>query len=127
MATVKQKNLAKEVVNNIKREKPLNKGELLGLVGYAKKTQTHKCGLVFEQKGVQEELKELGFDENSAKQVVKEIMLNPKVDPSTRLKATDQVFKVRGSYAPEKKDITGNMNLDADRKILQDILKGLRT
>ena len=29
-------------------------------------------------------------------------MLNKNTEPSARLKATDQVFKVQGTYAPEK-------------------------
>ena len=56
-------------------------------------------------------LAELGFSETGAKKVVEEIMYNPKTDASARLKATDQVFKVHGSYAAEKVQ-TLNVNLE---------------
>ncbi len=47
-------------------------------------------------------MKSKGFDEGSAKKVVSEIMLNNKEDSNTRLRATDQVFKVAGSYVADK-------------------------
>ncbi|MFA6585561.1 MAG: hypothetical protein WCS86_00140 [Candidatus Paceibacterota bacterium] len=102
MSTIKQKKLAKEIVNNMKRTKPINKGKLVEMVGYSKITAETKPGEIIHQKGVQEELKELGFDEDSAKKVVSEIMNNPKAEPGARLKATDQVFKVLGLYSPKE-------------------------
>ncbi len=65
---------------------------------------------MIESAGVQEALEDLGFNENSAKKVVAEIMLNEKVDPNARLKATDQVFKVRGSYEADKSVNGGTVN-----------------
>lgn len=98
MSTELQKNLAKEIVANTKRKKPKNKAELLDSVGYAKSVQETKPGEILNQIGVQEALEELGFTEYNAKKVVQEIMLNPYEDAGDRLKATDQVFKVKGSY-----------------------------
>lgn len=51
---------------------------------------------------IQAEIKALGFDADSAKSVVREIMADGSIDPNARLRATDQVFKVVGAYAPEK-------------------------
>ena len=102
MSTILEKNLAQNIVKNARRKKPLNKKELVVSSGYAEISAQSSAHLILEQKGVQDELKVLGFTEDNAKRVVKEIMLNDKVDPSARLKATDQVFKVEGSYAPEK-------------------------
>ena len=103
MATLRQKEAAKLIVENVKLKKPLSAGKLLEKVGYGKIRQDPSR--ILKSIGVQEELKTWGFDEESAKKVVSELMHSPKVDPSARLKATDQVFKVHGSYAPEKKDV----------------------
>ncbi len=102
MATVKQKKLAEAIVLNSKSDKPLNKKQLLVSVGYAPSTADVKQGEIMEQKGVKEELEILGFTEAAAMSVVSEILNNKQVDPNARLKAADQVFKVRGTYAPEK-------------------------
>lgn len=102
MATLLQKKLAKAIVKNAKSDKPLNKKQLLVSVGYSPNTADVNQKNIIEQKGVKEELEILGFTEHAAMKVVDEIMHNKNVDPSARLKATDQVFKVRGTYAPEK-------------------------
>lgn len=115
MATNLQKNLANNIVKNLKRKKPLNKQELVESSGYSHNTATKQLPAVFEQKGVQEELKNLGFSEEKAKDVVSSIMNDPDVDAMARLKATDQVFKVKGSYAPEKTQAL-NLNVKADIK-----------
>ena len=112
MSTVLQKNLAKNIVKNLTRKKPLNKGELVVMSGYSKTTATQQIPAVFEQKGVKEELAILGFDEESAKKVVSEILHNEKVDPGNRLRAAQEVFKVMGSYAPEKSQAL-NVNFEA--------------
>lgn len=102
MPTILQSRLADEIVLNLKAKKKKNKKQLVLSSGYSENTATRQVPAVFEQKGVQEALKVLGFDALSAKKVVSSIMNNNKVAPATRLKATDQVFKVVGEYAPEK-------------------------
>jgi hypothetical protein len=62
---------------------------------------------------IQAELHRLGFDENNAKRVVAEILNDETNDPHVRLKASDQIFKVRGTYAAEK---TQSLNLNIDTK-----------
>lgn len=124
MGTVLQKRLAKKIVENAKRKKPLNKGELLESAGYDPVTAAASPGRTLQQKGVKEELVVLGFDEKSAMKVVKEIMLNKKVDPAARLKATDQVFKVQGTYAPEKKmELHAYTVAEEDRERIDKILE----
>ena len=108
MGTLRQKRLARVIVEDLKSDKHLNAGQMLEKVGYSRKMARAKSKDVIEIEGVKAELKELGFDEFSAKKVVQEIMLDKEVDPSARLKATDQVFKVVGSYAPEKQDVNVN-------------------
>lgn len=113
MPTNLQRNLAENIVKNLKRKKPLNKKELVVLGGYSETVAEAKPNTIIQQKGVQEALEEYGFTEDNAKKVVASIMLNEKVEPNARLKATDQVFKLKGSYAPEK-TINANMNVSVD-------------
>jgi len=102
MSTLLQKELAQNIVKNAKRPKRLNKKDLLVLSGYDVLTATHNPKPTLEANGVQEELEALGFDEDSAKKVVSEILLDRRVKPDTRINAAKEVFKVSGSYAPEK-------------------------
>jgi len=110
MATTRQKRVAKLIVENATLDNPLNAGEIVEKSRYSR-SMVIKPSVVIESEGVQEELKALGFTEDNAKNVVQEIMLNENVEPNARLKATDQVFKVTGAYAPEK---NLNINIDAN-------------
>lgn len=105
MSTPLQENLADEIVKDVKKQRPRQKKDLLVSAGYDETTASASPGRTIAQKGVRKALEARGFSEDSAKKVVESIMLNEKVDPNARLKATDQVFKVHGSYAPEKHDI----------------------
>lgn len=106
MATPRQKKLAKVIVENATLDKPLNGGAMLEKVGYSKTMAKAKTKDVLESVGVQEELRAMGFTEENAKTVVQDIMLDVEKDANARLKAADMVFKVHGSYAPDKTDIT---------------------
>jgi len=127
MGTIKQKRVAKLIIENTKLDKPLNGGEMLAKVGYAKSMHRAKVNDVLESEGVKEELEAQGFTEENAKKVVQSIMLNEKTEPNARLKATDQVFKVHGSYAPDR---SINLNLNSksidptNPKLLQLIKEG---
>lgn len=102
MGTIRQKKLAKAIVENMASKKPKTAGQLLENVGYAENTATGIPSVIIESKGVQEELIELGFSEDRAKRVVAKIMNSEEIEPNTRLKAADMTFKIHGSYAPEK-------------------------
>lgn len=120
MSTELQQNLAKEIIANSKRKKPKNKRDMLVSVGYATSTAEVKQKEIMEQKGVQEALIDFGFNVDNAKKVVAEILLDPENDPNSRLKATDQVFKVHGAYAPEK-NVNVNLNVNEENPDIQAI------
>lgn len=105
MATTKQKRVAKLIIENATLDKPLNGGQMLAKVGYAKSMHKAKVNDVLESEGVLETLNEYGFTEDNAKMVVSEILLDPKQKGDTRINAAKEVFKVRGSYAPDKPSV----------------------
>lgn len=129
MATQRQKKLAKLVVENSTLDKPLNGGELLEKVSYSKGLQKQPSRVI-EAKGVQQELDKLGFTEDNAMIVVSDIMLNPEAQDNNRLKASEMIFKVKGTFAPEKKAIV-NLNVDINNpkasKIAQEYEDKLKT
>lgn len=108
MSTLRQKKVAKAVVESLSQEKPTAQ-KVLESAGYGTSLQNHPKR-VLESAGVIEELKILGFDTDTAKGVVAEILIAGEND-SVKLKAADMVFKVQGEYAPERHV---NLNLDAD-------------
>ncbi len=118
--TIRQKRLAENIVKNAKRDKPLNKKELLVDSGYSEKTAGAIAQDIIESEGVQEELADMGFSIEGAKAVVKQLLYDKRVKATDRLKASDQVFKVLGGYAPEKHTSTNlNVNVDANQIDLQ--------
>ena len=114
MPTIRQEKVAGFIIENAVLDKPLNGGEILAKVGYSKGMQKSPSR-VLESEGVITALEESGFTEENAMRVVTEIMLDPEREANARLKATDQVFKVRGSYAPEK-SIAVTMALNEEHK-----------
>lgn len=127
MATLRQKKLAQNIIQNIKSKKGLNKQELVVSSGYSEVTADRHASEVIEQPGVQNELKKLGFDEESAKQVVKEILSNSNEDSNVRLNAAKEVFKVFGTYAAEKTfNLTATANVDDLKAIIQTDLAKFR-
>ncbi len=98
MSTILQQNLAKEIIKNAKRKKPLNKGQLVELGGYSKTVAEAKPDAIMSQKGVTDALEDYGFSLDNAKKVVTSIMLDNKQKSEARLRATDQVFKVHHAY-----------------------------
>lgn len=111
MSTILQQNLAKEIIKNVKRKKPLNKKELVVSSGYSEISAESSSHIILQQEGVIEALEDFGFSVENAKRVVGSILNNEKVEPSTRLRASEQVFKVHGTYAPEK---SVNVNIQAE-------------
>lgn len=123
MPTNLQKNLAREIIENVKRKKPKNKKELVLSSGYGIKTATQQIPAVFEQKGVIDALNDFGFSVDNAKKVVGKILNDERVRPETRIRASEQVFKVHGTYAPDK---SINLNIDLEpneevKKIAEEI------
>lgn len=91
--------------------------------GYSLNTATQQIPAVFEQKGVLDELKILGFDQETAKKVVGNILTDEEEESKDRLKAADMVFKVTGAYQDEKpKDTSGNTyNFIFSKEIQKDV------
>lgn len=108
MATVKQRRVAKLIIENTRLDKPKTGGEIVESSGYGVSMKKNPQ-VVLESDGVKEALNDFGFNEDNAKKVVSEILLSGDVEPNARLKAADQVFKVHGSYAPEK---SVNLNIE---------------
>lgn len=119
MATIRQKKLAESLVKNALSEKPMNKGELVESVGYSPETARKKTAELFNSKGVQEELAILGFDVETAKRVVGQIALEGEND-NVKLKASEMIFKVHGTFAAEK-----HVNLNINRTEPNDRIKEL--
>ncbi len=118
MATLLQKELAKAIVENLDERPRKTATELAVSVGYSEMTADDHIGRTIAQVGVQEALSDLGFTEENAKMVVAEILLKQDAEASARLKAADMVFKVKGSYAPEKID-QRNLNVDMNEDLLR--------
>lgn len=115
MPTIRQRKLAKAIIENSTAEKPKNKQELVVSSGYSPASAKSSSHLILEQEGVQEALNDYGFNPDNAKMVVAEILLDPQTDKNTRISAAKEVFKVFGEYAPEKK-LVGTFNLNDEQR-----------
>lgn len=102
MPTLKQRKVAKTIVDSLARGETPTAIEVLKSSNYSISTSETKSTKIIQSEGVQEALEEYGFTEDNAKKVVSEIMLDSKQKGDTRINAAKEVFKVRGSYAPEK-------------------------
>lgn len=109
MSTLKQKKVAKLVVENLTLDKPLTGGQILEKTGYAPGVIKNPKDIL-DSAGVLEELKTYGFDTDKAKGVVAEILIGGENDV-VKLKAADMIFKVQGDYAPDK---LISLNFDAE-------------
>lgn len=110
MATTKQKKLARAIIENAVAEQPLNKQQLVESVGYSVLTADRASKDIIGSRGVRSELVLLGFNEDTAKDVVAEILIGGEND-TVKLKAAEIVFKVHGTFAPEKQI---NVNVDVE-------------
>lgn len=113
MATLRQKKVAKAVVESLSHAKPTGQ-KVLESAGYGKSLQNHPKR-VLESEGVQEELISYGFSSEAAKQVVAEILIGGEND-MVKLKAADMIFKVNSDYAAEK-HVNLNVNVETDSKL----------
>lgn len=116
--TIRQRRIAKAIVDNIASGKQTAKAELMRQSGYGTGLQ-NQPKRVLESVGTIKALGELGFNPETAKKVVESIMLNEDSADKDRLKASDMVFKVHGTYAVEKHV---NLNIDvatADDRLIE--------
>lgn len=98
----RQRKLAKLLIENQLSDNPLPAGKLVASVGYSPSQARSKPKEIINSVGVQKALAELGFHEDNAKRVVAEILNGKRQQSKDRLKAADMVFKVQGTYAPER-------------------------
>jgi len=131
MATIKQRKVAQLIIENETLDKPLTGGQMLEKVSYSVGIQKQPSRIL-ESEGVKEALNDYGFNEENAKYVVASILMDEERDANARLKASDMVFKVHGTYAAEKRtslnvnveaDITDKADLNAIRQEFEDKLK----
>lgn len=115
MATMRQKKLARAVVESLTVKPTPTKQELVENAGYSHLTADRASKNILESKGVKESLVAFGFNEDRAKAVVGEILEAGEND-TVKLKAADMIFKVHGTYAPEKA-ITLNINEERSSKL----------
>lgn len=111
MPNPRQRKLAKELVDNVLSAHPLTTKQILvDRVGYKLNTVESKAKSVLEHPGLKQAVDDLGFTEEAAKGVVASILHGSENDMA-RLKAAEQIFKVHGSYAPEKHE-SKNLNVN---------------
>jgi hypothetical protein len=110
MTTVRQKKVAHEIIKDFQVGNVRSASEVLKSEGYGKSLQNHPKR-VLESEGVKDEFNRLGFNEEKAKEVVGLILSSEDEEAKDRLKAADMIFKVFGSYAPEKR-----VNLNIEEK-----------
>ena len=117
ISTLRQRKVAKTIVDAIRSgETPTGKA-VLKSANYAQSViDTHSTKII-ESEGVQKALKDYGFTEDNAKKVVASILLSKKSRDENKLKASEQIFKVHGSYAPEK---NLNINVNSSMRELSD-------
>lgn len=103
------------MVDNLSLDKPKTAGEVLKSVGYGTGLQ-NQPKRVLQSEGVQEELKNYGFDPEEAKRIVGEILVGGEND-TVKLKAADMIFKVHSTYAPEK-SLNVNVHMSGNEQAL---------
>lgn len=101
MPTLRQRKLAKKIVDSMALDKPPTNGEMLEAVGYSKNVAEAKPGEIMSSPGVQKALEDLGFSVEGADNVVKNILYKSKRE-DMKLRAADMVYKRRGAYEDTK-------------------------
>lgn len=107
-----------------KRTDIKNTGDIVLEAGYAAtvKEVPHK---ILDTSGVKEALSDIGFNPETAKKVVEQIMLDPTALHRDRLKASEMVFKVHGTYAAEK-HLSVNVNAEVNTERLTELAQLMR-
>ena len=119
MATLRQKNLAKKIIEITNSGVPISAGKLLKDTGYSDSSQIQPARIINTQ-GVQKALEDYGFTEDNAKKQVASILnykvLNELITPENQLRAADMVFKAFGTYT-EKPLVNVNINSFKDLSV----------
>jgi len=118
MGTIKQKKTAELVVKTLKGESKKNAGEILDKVGYSKNV-SRSPKPILESEGFLEEFNKLIPDRKLTNKH-NELLFDEKSE--IQIKALDLAYKIKGSYAPEKKESV-NLNLNSKLEGLKDSKK----
>lgn len=111
MGTLRQKRLARAIVDDLPNAPPATGGQLLAKVGYSHNL-VKQPGRVLEAVGVTEELMALGFSVEEADRTVAHVLKTAKKD-NDRLGAADRIYKRYGANAPDKTEST-NVNVNVN-------------
>ena len=99
--TIRQKRVARRIKEAVESDEKITVGEILRQEGYSENI-SRQPSRVINSPGVQEELAAIGFTPENARVVVGQILLDSSNKPEPRLKAAEIIFKVHGSFAPER-------------------------
>lgn len=110
LPTERQKKLARILIENQKRDKPLSKKEMVKQAGFAPSVYENKAHQAITAPGTKEAMKDLGFSEDVGKKKLLELLNSGTASNDQIIKICQEIFKVNGTYAPAKTDNT-NKNL----------------
>lgn len=124
--TPRQRRVAKLMLDVAQGKRPdiKNQGQIVVEGGYSPAIEKSPHD-VLNTTGVTIALKELGFNPDGAKKVVESILYNENSADKDRLKASDMVFKVHGTYAPDK-HVNVNVEANIDDTRLLELAQRLR-
>ncbi len=116
--TIRQRRVARTIVDTLQGKTDYKTGkDIMTANGYGTGLQIQP-GRVLQSVGTIKALEELGFNEDTAKNVVKQILTSDSAMNKDRLKAADMVFKVHGTYAAEKHvSLSVETNVDSEALI----------
>jgi hypothetical protein len=124
--TPRQRNVARIMADVAMGKRPdiKNSGDIVVEAGYSPANKEQPKRLL-NTTGVHDALNDLGFNEQTAKNVVYSILTNEKAKHGDRLKASDMVFKVHGTYAPDK-HVNLNIDTTVDNERIIELANRLR-
>lgn len=108
MATINQQRAAKRVKEAIEKGEKIDGGDILENIGYSLAIAKNPK-MVFESKGFQEALKELGFSIEAADLTVAKILRTGKEE--NQIRAAQEIYKRTAAYAPER-SVSVTVSLD---------------
>jgi Holliday junction resolvasome RuvABC DNA-binding subunit len=122
MPTLRQKKVAKKIVENLTSDTPMTAGEIVESSGYGPSMKKNSQ-VVMNSEGVQTELAKLGFTLDAADETVAFLLKHAEKE-ETQLNAADKIYKRLGGYAPDK-HISLNIAVDEPDERLKELAKRL--
>ena len=102
---IQRQRLVQNIINNQKTQRYKNLVELMVASGFSRSYANSDGYLIIKDPRIQEQLVKFGFNELTAKAIITEIAFCG--EEGNRLKAAQEMFKVHGTYAPEKVEHRG--------------------